>query len=193
MSGQALRLEPDPVLRLSARSVTQFSSELRRLAQDLIDTMHVNDGIGLAAPQIGWDVQVFVANPSQRKGRELVAVNPSVEPCSGRASILEGCLSLPDIWDRVRRPARVRLRALDVTGRPFTLEAEGLLAIVLQHEFDHLHGRLFIDRLSWFRRARAHARWRALKRAGAGRAAQPAQPVPAADQLATAPGAAALP
>lgn len=149
-----LCLAPHPVLRRTARPVEAFTSELRRLAQDLTETMYAHEGIGLAAPQIGRDVQVFVANPSQRRGREVVVVNPVLDAAEGRVSIVEGCLSLPDIWERVKRAARIRMRGQDVFGKPLIVESEGLLAIALQHEFDHLHGRLFIDRLSWFRRRR---------------------------------------
>lgn len=155
MAVRPLCIEPHPVLRGIARPVEAFTKDLQRLAQDLIDTMYASDGIGLAAPQIGLDLQVFVANPSQERGRELVVVNPALEAAEGRAGVVEGCLSLPEVWDRVRRAARVRLRGHDVRGRPLTCDAQGLLAIILQHEFDHLQGRLFIDRLSWLRRRRA--------------------------------------
>ncbi len=162
MAVRPLCIEPHPVLRALARPVEAFTRDLQRLVRDLIETMFANDGIGLAAPQIGSDLQVFVANPSQERGRELVVVNPSMEAVGGRTGIIEGCLSLPEVWDRVRRSARVRLRGFDAAGRPLALEAQGLLAIVLQHEFDHLQGRLFIDRLSWLRKRRALSTLRAL-------------------------------
>ncbi|MBI4342480.1 MAG: peptide deformylase [Candidatus Omnitrophica bacterium] len=171
MAVHPLCVEPHPVLRTPARPVDQFSDDLRRLARDLIDTMYANDGIGLAAPQIGRDVQVFVANPTQQRGREVLLVNPVLEAVTGRAGVVEGCLSLPEIWERVKRAARVRLSGWDLDGKPVEVEADGLLAIVLQHEFDHLHGRLFIDRLSWFRRQRVTRRVRA--RAASRRAAVP--------------------
>lgn len=126
--------------------------------RDMIETMYAHDGIGLAAPQVGRDLQVFVANPSQRRGQELVVVNPVLEVATGRSKIVEGCLSLPDVWERVQRAARVRLSGRDACGTPLVVEADGLLAIALQHECDHLQGRLFIDRLSWFRRRRLAAR-----------------------------------
>jgi len=132
--------------------VDAFDGEVQRLSRDLIETMYAHDGIGLAAPQIGCDLAVFVANPSQERGREVVVVNPVLESAEGRSAVVEGCLSLPNVWERVRRAARVRLRGQDAAGRPLAIEAEGLMAIVLQHEFDHLQGRLFIDRLPWFRR-----------------------------------------
>ena len=162
MSVQALCCEPHPVLRSKARPVSMFTDDIRQLARDLIETMYANDGVGLAAPQIGQDVQVFVANPSQARGRELVVVNPALETARGRTANIEGCLSLPTIWERVKRAAHVRMSGQDLGGKPQVIEAEGLLAVVLQHEFDHLQGRLFIDRLSWFRRRRAQAKARAV-------------------------------
>ena len=182
MSVQSLRFEPDPVLRAPARPVVRFAAELRQLARDLMDTMEAHDGIGAAAPQIGWDVQVCVANPTRQRGRELVVVNPMLTPLDGRAAIQEGCLSIPDVWDRVRRAARVRLLGQDLDGRPFTLVADGVLAIVLQHEIDHLEGRLFIDRLHWLRRRRAQATIRAWARSH--RDPAPASPWQGADALA---------
>ena len=152
---------PHPALRAAAQPVDAFADDLRQLARDLIETMHAHDGIGLAAPQVGRSAQVFVVNPSRRRGGELVVVNPVLRGARGRASVVEGCLSLPDVWGRVRRAAAVRLEGRDVDGQPLVVEAEGLLAIVLQHEFDHLQGRLFIDRLPWLKRLRAQARLRA--------------------------------
>ena len=154
MSVQPLCIAPHPVLRARARRVDAFTKDIQRLARDLIDTMYANDGIGLAAPQIGHDIQLFVANPSQERGRELVVANPALDEARGRAAIVEGCLSLPKCWERVKRASRVQLSGQDMFGKPVIVQAEGLLAIVLQHEWDHLQGRLFIDRLSWFRRHR---------------------------------------
>ena len=157
MSIRPLYVEPHPVLRRSARPVDVFSGEIRQMARDMIETMYANDGIGLAAPQIGQDLQLFIANPSQERGKEVVVVNPVLESAEGRAAVIEGCLSLPNVWERVRRAARVRLTGRDLGGQPVAIEADGLLAIVLQHECDHLQGRLFIDRVSWWRRCRIHA------------------------------------
>lgn len=150
-------MEPHPVLRRAARRVDVFNEEIRRMARDMIETMYANDGIGLAAPQIGQDLQLFIANPSQERGREVVVVNPVLESSEGRAAVVEGCLSVPNVWERVRRASVVRLRGQNAAGTPLSLEADGLLAIVVQHEFDHLQGRLFIDRISWWRRARLYA------------------------------------
>ena len=154
MSVRPLCIAPHHVLRQHAQPVARLTEEVKCLAHDLVDTMYANDGIGLAAPQVGRAVQMFVANPSQRRGRELIVINPVVEATQGRTSVVEGCLSLPNAWERVHRAARVRLSGQDAQGNPLRIHAEGLLAIVLQHEFDHLQGRLFVDRLSWFRRRR---------------------------------------
>lgn len=178
MAVRPLCVEPHPVLRALTRPVEAFTRDLQRLVRDLVETMGANDGIGLAAPQIGSDLQVFVANPSQERGREIVVVNPSMETAGGRVSIVEGCLSLPEVWGRVQRSARVRLRGFDAAGRPLALEAQGLLAIVLQHEFDHLQGRLFIDRLSWLRRRRALGKLRAFRVRGSGCGALAQNPDP---------------
>ena len=154
MSVRPLCIAPHHMLRQHAQPVERVTEEVKRLARDLVDTMYANDGIGLAAPQVGRAVQMFVANPSQQRGRELVVINPILEGAQGRTSVVEGCLSLPNAWERVHRAARVHLSGQDAQGKPLRIQAEGLLAIVLQHEFDHLQGRLFIDRLSWFRRRR---------------------------------------
>lgn len=159
MSVRALCLEPEPILRQHARAVTDFSAALRALAQDLIETMHDSDGVGLAAPQVGVDLQLCVANPTQEAGRELVLANPVIESATGRARVTEGCLSLPNVWERIGRAARIRLRGQDLSGRAVQIDAEGLLAIVLQHEVDHLRGHLFVDYLPWYHRRRLKAWW----------------------------------
>ena len=170
MSELPLCFLPHPVLRKPAQPVTAFNQELRRLIEEMIATMYAHDGIGLAAPQVGRDVQVFVASPAQHRGRELVLVNPTLEQATGRASVVEGCLSLPDVWERVSRSADVRVRGQDAAGASVVVEGRGLLAIVLQHELDHLRGRLFIDRLSWLRRTRLRLQGRLGRASQAGEA-----------------------
>lgn len=154
MSVHPLCVAPHPVLRASAKPVGAFTDELRRLVRDMIETMYANDGIGLAAPQIGQDLQIVVANASQERGQETILINPVLEGSEGRFAVVEGCLSVPSVWEPVKRAARVRVRGLDPRGRPVTVETSGLPAIVLQHELDHLQGRLFIDRISWLRKRR---------------------------------------
>ena len=161
MGVRSLCIEPHRALRATAQPVETFNGELQGLVRDLIETMYANQGIGLAAPQVGQSIQLFVANPLRERGQELVVANPIIEWLRGRSGVVEGCLSLPNMWERVNRAARIRMSGRNVHGKPITIEAEGLLAIVLQHEFDHLQGRLFIDRLSWFRRRRLQRRARA--------------------------------
>ncbi len=144
------------MLHQPAHPIPRITDQVRRLARDMIDTMYANKGIGLAAPQVGQAIQLFVANPSEQRRNEVVMLNPVLETVGGRASVVEGCLSLPDVWERVRRAGSVRVRGQDLSGAVVTIEAAGLLAIILQHELDHLAGHLFIDRLPWFRRRRLH-------------------------------------
>ena len=149
----AIRFFPDPALRKKTEAVRVFDEGLRRFVHSLHQTMVSQPhGIGIAAPQIGVSLQVFVANPSSGRGREWVVINPVLENATGHIGVTEGCLSIPDIWKPVRRAKRIQLRGQDITGKPLTLYAEGLLAVILQHELDRLEGRLFIDRLSRFQR-----------------------------------------
>jgi peptide deformylase len=167
MSVKPLCCVPHPVLRAAAAPVAVFDSALRHLVRDMIETMYANDGIGLAAPQIGQSLQLFVASPTQQRGKELVLANPALERAQGRTSIVEGCLSVPKVWQKVPRHASLRLRAQNLEGAPVVCEVEGLLAIVLQHEVDHLNGILFIDRLSWLKRRRLKLPTRPLPRPAA--------------------------
>ena len=160
MSVLPLCYDPHSILRQQARPVTAWTEDVRGLARDMIDTMYASDGIGLAAPQVGQALQFFVANPSQQRGKELVLINPVLEDARGRASVMEGCLSLPNVWQRVARAALVRMSGQDFTGQQVCVEAEGVMAIVLQHEWDHLQGHLFVDRLPWIRRCRLGVRTR---------------------------------
>lgn len=155
--------EPHAVLRAVAQPVEAYTRDLRKLARDMIETMYLNDGIGLAAPQVGRSLQLFVANPSQQRGEELVVVNPVVTQRSGAASVTEGCLSLPGVWDKVKRAGVIRISARDLYGKPVAYEAGGLMAIVIQHELDHLKGKLFIDRLPWLKRQHALRRYKKLR------------------------------
>jgi peptide deformylase len=152
----------DPVLRARAAAIARVDDAVRGLIRDLIDTMHAQEGIGIAAPQVGRPVQVVVVNPSQARGRERAVINPVVEAVRGRAALVEGCLSVPGVWERVARAAWVRVRGLDEQGQPVSLEAEGLLAAVLEHECDHLQGRLLFERVPrlrrWFLRLRRAGR-----------------------------------
>ncbi len=152
-----IRLFPDPVLRRRCPRVESFDDELRRLAADMIETMHAAPGVGLAAPQVGVALRLAVVDESGGKDPQAVRVlvNPQIIASSGNQVDTEGCLSLPDFSDKVERAERVTLVASDLDGQPFELEGEGFLARILCHEVDHLDGVLFVDRLRGLRRERA--------------------------------------
>jgi peptide deformylase len=152
-----IRVLGDPVLREETKPVEQITDELRALAKNMFETMDLARGIGLAAPQVGRSERIAVIGVEQQR---FVIVNPEiVESDSKTARAEEGCLSIPDVYGDVERPARVRVRALDLDGAPFEVEAGELLARCLQHEIDHLHGKLFIDYLSVLKRRSALAKW----------------------------------
>jgi peptide deformylase len=144
---------PDPVLRNKTSRVERIDSTLDRLIEDMVETMHAAPGVGLAANQVGVPLQLAVIDLSSRENEEqrhplLVIINPELIAMEGSVLEEEGCLSIPDYAEKVRRAARVKVRAQDRTGKQFELEAEGLMAKALQHEIDHLNGLLFVDRLS---------------------------------------------
>jgi len=144
---------PDPVLRNKTSRVERIDSALDRLIEDMVETMHAAPGVGLAANQVGVPLQLAVIDLSSRENEEqrhplLVIINPELIVMEGSVLEEEGCLSIPDYAEKVRRAARVKVRAQDRTGKQFELEAEGLMAKALQHEIDHLNGLLFVDRLS---------------------------------------------
>ena len=146
---------PDPRLRTVAQPVQQVDSYIRQLAADMLETMYAAPGIGLAASQVDQHIQLIVMDLSEDKTQPQVFVNPKITPLSTEtAPYEEGCLSVPEVYDRVERPAQVRIDALDLEGRPFSLDAEGLLAVCIQHEMDHLDGKLFVDYLSPLKRQR---------------------------------------
>jgi peptide deformylase len=140
---------PDPRLREVAQPVQAVDAEIRALAQDMAETMYDAPGVGLAATQIGVALRVFVIDiagedePSDLK----VFINPEILESSGTQTWEEGCLSFPGVSEEIKRAARVRVKALDVDGKPFELEATGLMAVAIQHEHDHLNGELMIDHL----------------------------------------------
>jgi peptide deformylase len=147
---------PDPRLKAIAAEIAKVDGEIRRLIDDMLETMYEADGIGLAAVQIGVAKRVIVMDLDQKDGKKnpRVFVNPKILWASEElATFEEGCLSVPDIWEDVERPARIRAEYLDRDGKQQTLEADGLLADCLQHEMDHLKGVLFIDHLSRLKRS----------------------------------------
>jgi len=140
---------PDPRLRTLARPVTAFDARLRKLIADMAETMYAAPGIGLAATQVDEHIQLIVIDVSETKHELRVFANPSIISSSDETIVCEeGCLSVPGVYDEVRRPARVRVRAQDGDGATFELDCEGLLAVCVQHETDHLTGKVFVDYLS---------------------------------------------
>lgn len=139
-----------PILRKPTRPVANFDGDLDRLIDDMVATMYAAPGVGLAANQVGSPLRLFVANPSEDHdpSKLLVVINPELVEADGALVTEEGCLSIPDFREEVRRARRVLVRGLDRAGRPIQVEGEGLLARIFQHELDHLNGVLFVDRLS---------------------------------------------
>jgi peptide deformylase len=159
---------PDPVLQRPTEPVTIFDKELETLIEDMFDSMYEAHGIGLAAPQIGVPKRITVIDLSfkQNPDDKIVLVNPEIIMREGKQSEEEGCLSLPDIREKVTRSAKVKIRAQDAKGNWFEREAEELLARAFQHEIDHLDGILFIFRISALKRDFVLRRIRKLQRAG---------------------------
>jgi peptide deformylase len=145
---------PDPRLREVAKPVERVTDEIRQLVEDMAETMYAAPGCGLAANQIGVDLRVFVIDvASEDEPSDLrVFINPEILETDGVQSWNEGCLSFPGVSEDIKRAERVRVRALDVEGKPFELEADGLLAVAVQHETDHLNGVLMIDKLTALKR-----------------------------------------
>jgi peptide deformylase len=152
-----IRVLGDPVLREETSPIEQITDELRTLAKNMFDTMYLAKGIGLAAPQVGRSERLAVVDVNDNP---LVIINPEIIDLDSKtAKAEEGCLSIPDVYGDVERPNRVRVRALDLEGKTFEVDADELLARCLQHEIDHLHGKLFIDYLSVLKRRAALAKW----------------------------------
>ena len=145
---------PDPRLRTKAQPVTDFGAELGRLVDDLLETMYAAPGIGLAATQIDVHQRVIVVDVSAERDQPLVLVNPQILTRDGVNSVEEGCLSVPDIFEEVERAVRVRVRAQDRAGQVFERDFDEILSVCVQHELDHLEGKLFVDYLSDLRRER---------------------------------------
>ena len=150
---------PDPRLHKVAKPVAQVDDRVRALLADLFETMYAAKGVGLAATQADIHECIIVADVSEERNQPLVLINPElIERSSDRKEWEEGCLSLPGIYDKVTRPERIRVRALDAQGEVFELEADGLLAVCIQHEMDHLTGKVFVDYLSPLKRNRIKSR-----------------------------------
>lgn len=149
---------PDPRLRIKAEPVTAVTTEHRLLADNMFETMYAAPGIGLAATQVGRHIRLLVLDVSETRDQPWCFINPEIVSQEGSEVGEEGCLSVPGVNEEVERAARIRVRALDQNGKPFQLDAEGLLAVCIQHEMDHLEGKLFVDYLSELKRSRLKKR-----------------------------------
>jgi len=151
---------PDDRLHRIAAPVKQVDDSIRTLVADLAETMYAAPGIGLAATQVDVHKQVIVIDASETRDRLLTLINPEILAASGVADCEEGCLSVPGIYEKIPRAERITVRALGLDGQTFTREAEGLLAVCIQHEMDHLKGRVFVEYLSRLKQARIRAKLR---------------------------------
>ena len=149
---------PDPRLHKVATKVERVDEEVRRLISDMAETMYAAPGIGLAATQVDVHRRIIVIDISDTRDELRTFINPEILEKSGEADWEEGCLSVPGIYEKVQRAQKVRVRALDARGEPYTLEAEDLLAVCIQHEIDHLDGKIFIERLSRLKQQRILSR-----------------------------------
>lgn len=158
---------PDPRLKVVSEPVAKVDGDIRTLIDDMIATMYDADGIGLAAIQVGQPKRILVLDIDQRDGKKnpQAFINPKITWASDEMAVSEeGCLSIPEIWDEVERPARIKAEYLDRDGKKQELEADGLLAVCLQHEMDHLEGILFVDHLSKLKRTMAMKKLQKAKR-----------------------------
>ena len=155
MSVRQIEIYGSPILRQKAKPVAEFGPELKQIIQDMLDTVVVEDGAGLAAPQVGESQRVIVIylRPEDRDPLMIPMVNPEILENGGESEFEEGCLSVPDIRENVTRPEWIRLRYQDVSGQSQEMRADGIMARVVQHEVDHLDGVLFVDRIGVARRS----------------------------------------
>lgn len=165
----SLRIYPDPVLRRKAVPVETVTPALKDLAKKMLEVMYREDGVGLAAPQVGLSIRMMVLNTTGEPSGEKVVLNPRIVAAEGRVDSEEGCLSFPGIRIRVPRDARVTLAYMDLDGASRRFDAEGLLSRAIQHEIDHLDGILFIDRLSPVGKSAVKAQLKELERRRGGR------------------------
>lgn len=150
---------PDPRLRTVAKPVTEVDDKIRKLIDDMFDTMYDAPGVGLAASQVDVHIRVVVIDVSEDKSQPLVFINPEVEVLDkSLGQYDEGCLSVPGFYETVMRPTHIRVKALDRDGKPFEIEPSGLLAVCIQHELDHLNGKLFVDHISPLKRSRIRSK-----------------------------------
>ena len=149
---------PDPRLQRRASRVEAVNDDIRKLINDMAQTMYAAPGVGLAATQVNVHLRVIVIDVSESHDQLRVFINPELVGAKGNSDIEEGCLSVPGVYEKVRRAERITVRALDADGRPFALDADGMLAVCIQHEMDHLEGKVFVEKLSRLKQSRILAR-----------------------------------
>ncbi len=145
---------PDPRLRNRAKSVARVDADVRRIVDDMLETMYAAPGIGLAAIQVNIPLRIIVIDVSEQNDMPLCLINPEILELTGEEQMDEGCLSVPGFYETVTRAERIRVRALDRNGESFSVDTDGLLAVCIQHEIDHLDGKLFVDHISALKRQR---------------------------------------
>ena len=145
---------PDPRLRKVAKPVAVVDDEIRKLARNMVETMYAAPGVGLAATQVDVHKQLILIDLSETRDQLLVLINPQILESRGKSDCEEGCLSLPGIFEKIARAEWVKVRALDLDGKSFTTQATGLLSVCIQHEMDHLKGKIFIEYLSRLKQTR---------------------------------------
>jgi peptide deformylase len=155
---------PDPRLHTVAKPVKEVDANIKRLIENMAETMYAAPGIGLAATQVNQHIQLLIIDTSEEKNQLQVFINPKIIEKDGEREYEEGCLSVPGIYDTVTRAAHIKVEALDKNGKPFTVEAEGLLAVCIQHEMDHLLGKVFVEYLSPLKRTRIKNKMLKLRR-----------------------------
>jgi len=164
---------PDPRLRTKAAAVTEFNESLMRVIDDMFATMYAAPGIGLAATQVDFHQRLIVADVSAEKNQPIVLVNPQILSREGKGTMEEGCLSVPGVFDEIERAAKIRIRAQDRNGITYERDFDGVLAVCIQHEMDHLEGKLFVDYLSDLKRERIRKKLDKDRKERTARAPQP--------------------
>jgi peptide deformylase len=158
---------PDPRLRTKATPVDKVDDTIRRLIDDMLETMYAAPGVGLAASQVNVHKRIIVVDVSDKRDTPYAFINPQIDLLEGEQETQEGCLSVPGFYELVKRADHIRVRALDRNGQPFELVADGMLAVCIQHECDHLEGKLFVDYLSGLKRQRIRKKLQKQHRVGA--------------------------
>ena len=157
---------PDPRLRLRAKPVAQVDDQVRQAVRDMFETMYNAPGIGLAATQVNIQQQIIVIDISEDKSEPICLINPEILKSEGSEETQEGCLSVPGFYENVKRSERITVRAVDEQGKSVKIEADGLLAVCIQHEMDHLNGKLFVDYLSPLKRQRIKKKLLKMEKSG---------------------------